>query len=106
MNQFRFLPEPLFFRHRQICCRWPGLGLPQFSCLRLLSPNPASMCSAWRNGVFTETSNYWLVPAGAFVSMVGKLLVAGALVIPADALPASLALELVDCMPVELSGVF
>ena len=46
------------------------------------------------------------MPAGAFVFTVGKLLVAGALVIPADAPPASLALELVDCVPVELSVVF
>ena len=66
-----------------------------------------------------DALSYWWVPAGAFVpavgalmdagvfvSTIGKLLVAGALVIPLDAPPASFTLELVDCVSVELTGVF
>ena len=41
-----------------------------------------------------------------FVFMFSKPLVAGVLVKPPGMLPPSLILELVDCVPVELLGVF
>ena len=44
--------------------------------------------------------------AGTFVFMFGRLLVAGVLVNPPEMLLASLILELVGCVPVELLGVF
>ena len=46
-----------------------------------------------------------MVLAGAFVSTVGKLLVAGALVDASVVATAALALELVDCVSLELFGV-
>ncbi|HEX7618564.1 MAG TPA: hypothetical protein VF480_07590 [Verrucomicrobiae bacterium] len=47
-----------------------------------------------------------LTDRGVFVSTARKPLVAGALVIALDAPPATLTLELVDCVSVELLGVF
>jgi hypothetical protein len=47
-----------------------------------------------------------LTDGGVFLSPTGKPLVAGALVIALDAPPATLTLELVDCVSVELLGVF
>ena len=46
-----------------------------------------------------------MVLAGTFVFISGKLLVAGVLVNPPGMLPASLTLELVDWLPVELLEV-
>lgn len=52
-------------------------------------------------GALVLTSGKLLV-AGALVFMSGRLLVAGALVVP----PASVVLELVDCVSVEVLGLF
>ena len=62
--------------------------------------------SVFKSAVITGTGNYYLAPAGAFVSTAGKLLVAGALAGPPGVPPASLVLELVDCVSVELTGLF
>ena len=47
-----------------------------------------------------------LTDGGVFVSPTGEPLAAGAFVIALDAPPATLTLELVDCVSVELLGVF